>query len=85
MSREAKLRAFKNLGRPRGEVRERIRGERLGRKDEEKQQKKKKKVDKSTERFGEEGARMMVGIRAKTHEKLQHFQVLNRGREDLQK
>lgn len=30
LSREAKLRAFRNLGRVRGEVCERIRGERLG-------------------------------------------------------
>lgn len=30
LSREAKLRAFRNLGRERGEARERIRGERLG-------------------------------------------------------
>lgn len=34
LSREAKLRAFRNLGRARGEVRERIRGERLGQKKE---------------------------------------------------
>lgn len=32
LSREAKLKAFKNLGRVRGEVCERIRGERLGQK-----------------------------------------------------
>lgn len=32
LSKEAKLRAFRNLGRARGEVRERIRGERLGKK-----------------------------------------------------
>lgn len=30
LSREAKLRAFRNLGRERGEVHERTRGERLG-------------------------------------------------------
>lgn len=32
LSREAKLRAFRNLGRANGEVHERIRGERLGQK-----------------------------------------------------
>lgn len=32
LSREAKLSAFRNLGRARGEVRERIWGERLGQK-----------------------------------------------------
>lgn len=32
LSREAKLKAFRNLGRVRGEVCERIRGERLGQK-----------------------------------------------------
>lgn len=41
LSREAKLKAFRNLGRVRGDVCERIRGERLGQKRFERNEKEK--------------------------------------------
>lgn len=58
MSREAKLRAFRNLGRARGEVRERIRGERLGQKKDHEEQVKECWIKAEGHGLSEEGGRL---------------------------